>query len=356
MSAYVSVVGGYGSAGAGNRTGRRITTRSGVSTTASERNRRVEKAARDVKLTDDPPKDELLRYLEAGKCWWCDDGRVFKSPVQHLRVHDISVQWVRDYLVLPKTHSFNCEETKQLKSSIAKKNYNPEKLVSPTGAKVKHKSTAWMESQRKKLKKHKEEIGKDAVRRQLKEASRRSKEIQTQKAKEKRRRNPAYCVICGKEAEWLMGKAKPKTCSDGCLQRLRLENTEEWRTRGVSPRNCINCGKEFVPPNSSRATCSDECASERISKKAKEDAAWKVPLAIEAMKKKRENTPKKLCSVEGCDKIHRCKGFCNKHYREYLATLPDRECDLGGCNNPIVAKGLCSKHYDEARKREQARG
>lgn len=46
----------------------------------------------------------------------------------------------------------------------------------------------------------------------------------------------------------------------------------------------------------------------------------------------------KTCSVEGCNGKHRCKGYCNKHYQQYLKYGEIRkEFELNGVNkNGIV--------------------
>lgn len=136
MGEKFKIIGGFGSAGAGNRSGRRISTRAGISSSPKERDRRKEKASRNVSLNDNPPKDEFLRYMEAGQCWWCKDGRIFKSLSVHWRkAHGINPQWVRDYLLLPKKHSFISEGTKRLYSERGKRNYDPDKLKYVGGTK-----------------------------------------------------------------------------------------------------------------------------------------------------------------------------------------------------------------------------
>ena len=135
----VHIQGGFASAGAGNRTGRRIHTRFGVSTTAKERNRRVEKVAREVNISD-PPKEEFMKYVEVGQCWWCDDGRTFESLSQHwVKAHGIDLQWLKDYLVLPKKYAFISDGLRAGFSERQKLLYDPTKINYMEGVRKKRK-------------------------------------------------------------------------------------------------------------------------------------------------------------------------------------------------------------------------
>lgn len=63
-----------------------------------------------------------------------------------------------------------------------------------------------------------------------------------------------------------------------------------------------------------------------------------------------------LCSVDGCDKEAKTKGFCVMHYsrlRVYGTLEPvfkreflhhDDKCMVEGCNQPFKSNGLCNKH------------
>lgn len=48
----------------------------------------------------------------------------------------------------------------------------------------------------------------------------------------------------------------------------------------------------------------------------------------------------KICSIEGCGKPHKAKGFCDTHY-----TRPILKCSILGCEKNRLAKGLCPMHY-----------
>lgn len=57
----------------------------------------------------------------------------------------------------------------------------------------------------------------------------------------------------------------------------------------------------------------------------------------------------RTCSVEDCDRIHRAKGWCSKHYYKLRESL----CTASTCRRPLRAKGLCAQHYREADERQR---
>lgn len=57
----------------------------------------------------------------------------------------------------------------------------------------------------------------------------------------------------------------------------------------------------------------------------------------------------RTCSVEGCDRIRRAKGWCSKHYYKLRADL----CTARACTRPLRAKGLCAQHYRDADERQR---
>jgi hypothetical protein len=69
----------------------------------------------------------------------------------------------------------------------------------------------------------------------------------------------------------------------------------------------------------------------------------------------------KACSVAGCKRPYRAKGYCNVHFRKWrrgeLETKPRyRTCREENCHKPTHQKGLCEQHYSawSASKRQQA--
>lgn len=64
----------------------------------------------------------------------------------------------------------------------------------------------------------------------------------------------------------------------------------------------------------------------------------------------------RTCSVDGCDRAHRCKGYCGLHYdrvRKHGTTeLPVRQeepCTSDGCGRKAICRGYCKAHYDRIR-------
>lgn len=51
------------------------------------------------------------------------------------------------------------------------------------------------------------------------------------------------------------------------------------------------------------------------------------------------------CSVEGCERKYRAKGFCSTHYNQFNKST--KTCSLDGCARNQLAKGLCSAHYQQ---------
>lgn len=75
------------------------------------------------------------------------------------------------------------------------------------------------------------------------------------------------------------------------------------------------------------------------------------------------------CSVDGCSRPHRARGYCKSHYERWRRgcteneietpigeledtrdhSLPD-ECSLEGCARDYYARHLCERHYAQKRK------
>lgn len=66
---------------------------------------------------------------------------------------------------------------------------------------------------------------------------------------------------------------------------------------------------------------------------------------------------KRVCSFEGCTRVHYAKGFCYNHYTQQwkgkpLSPLREviKVCLVEGCGGSHRSKGMCSKHYERLRK------
>jgi hypothetical protein len=61
---------------------------------------------------------------------------------------------------------------------------------------------------------------------------------------------------------------------------------------------------------------------------------------------------KKSCSVKGCKRAYRAKGFCFFHYKKWrrdeLEGRPGRygTCGKEACKKKVVGHGLCQEHFD----------
>ncbi len=76
------------------------------------------------------------------------------------------------------------------------------------------------------------------------------------------------------------------------------------------------------------------------------------------------------CSVEGCEKLKRCRGMCSMHYQRWRTrgdaggaqeerrangarvgrrVIPD-ECSVDGCDQPSRKRGWCASHYSQWRQ------
>lgn len=54
----------------------------------------------------------------------------------------------------------------------------------------------------------------------------------------------------------------------------------------------------------------------------------------------------KTCSVEGCNRKHKSKGYCFKHYVQFKYNSEGgKPCKFPECKRTHFAKGYCKKHY-----------
>ena len=53
---------------------------------------------------------------------------------------------------------------------------------------------------------------------------------------------------------------------------------------------------------------------------------------------------KPTCSIEGCERKYKARGYCNLHYRRWLKKN-NPPCAIDGCSTPRLARGWCVTHY-----------
>lgn len=59
----------------------------------------------------------------------------------------------------------------------------------------------------------------------------------------------------------------------------------------------------------------------------------------------------RVCTVDGCDRLHEAQGLCKRHYSHWrVANAPP--CSVSGCGGNAFCRSLCSMHW----KREQKDG
>lgn len=63
------------------------------------------------------------------------------------------------------------------------------------------------------------------------------------------------------------------------------------------------------------------------------------------------------CTIEGCERPHKSRGYCQTHYMQYKRGAPitpiiaarvmvkPPECSEVDCTDPVKSRGLCSLHY-----------
>jgi hypothetical protein len=67
----------------------------------------------------------------------------------------------------------------------------------------------------------------------------------------------------------------------------------------------------------------------------------------------------RTCTVDGCNRPHDARGYCNTHYRRWRLYGDPLEpshvatrgvCSFDGCTNAHRSQGFCSTHYKQARR------
>jgi len=54
--------------------------------------------------------------------------------------------------------------------------------------------------------------------------------------------------------------------------------------------------------------------------------------------------PDRTCSIDGCERPHYGRGWCNMHYQRNKPPKQTGPCSVEGCDAPNHAQGLCAKH------------
>jgi hypothetical protein len=74
----------------------------------------------------------------------------------------------------------------------------------------------------------------------------------------------------------------------------------------------------------------------------------------ETTTKRRLSRDEASCSVEGCKRPYRAKGYCNVHYRTWRRgemeghTARYKICTKEGCRKPRAAGSLCAEHSQKS--------
>jgi len=56
----------------------------------------------------------------------------------------------------------------------------------------------------------------------------------------------------------------------------------------------------------------------------------------------------RICSIKGCQNVHKGRGFCDKHLAKEVFT-DSKLCTFDGCNNKHKGRGYCDKHLQRLR-------
>lgn len=65
---------------------------------------------------------------------------------------------------------------------------------------------------------------------------------------------------------------------------------------------------------------------------------------------------KRICTIEGCNKLHKARGFCKKHYTRWLRhkdpnktliIFGQENCKVVECDRKHHAKGFCCRHWQQ---------
>lgn len=102
-----------------------------------------------------------------------------------------------------------------------------------------------------------------------------------------------------------------------------------------------------------KAAAPKKTTASAAPKKKKVEAAASAPKAPRAKKETsaRKRAGGKCCTVKGCNRAYKAKGYCKPHYRMWrhgkFAKARYKACKDYGCFKPMAMNrhGLCETHY-----------
>ena len=299
MRGYIE--GGFGSAGAGNRSLRRTATAAGVGTTHAVAN--LQRKHIPQGRLDNPPTEDIRRSITSQQCCFCDDVRTFKSLSLHWsRGHGIDLQEIRDILGVHKAYGFVSDDLSRKMSERARRLYDPEKLKPKGGKGSRSLSKFGVQSQRKKL---------ELIPEEDRAAQRRRAAVVVAE----RYTKSNVCIICGQVFRF-KGAAQVTVCSPECNEVRRQKHAPHEFPMNRKMKPCKWCGKEIW---GHRVTCSDECAKASFSNFAKGRVAH-ITLMLELSAQARAARPPRYCEADGCGRPYLSRGLCGKHYQRLMVS------------------------------------
>lgn len=262
--------GGFGSAGAGARTGGQRVGRfrgtrfdHGHRSAAADRDAKINAKSEPVRLAD-PTREELECAIADGFCWWCGrthtkTGKEIQAWGTHWAYHGLSLERIRNILLVPRRRTFTSDGLRTERSVRQRALYyaDPEsraRLRNRGGRR--HLTEYGLRVQRAKLAAVHWRGGGSAA------SVRHAREVQAQRKIAARK--PRNCASCGVEfTPRPKGVATRTTCSKACADALKRIALAKNPTRARTQRPCTACGKMFWT-RGGRHTCSETCAKAAV--------------------------------------------------------------------------------------------
>lgn len=91
-------------------------------------------------------------------------------------------------------------------------------------------------------------------------------------------------------------------------------------------------------------------------------ARARCPAHYRALRKFEMKKKKRICSVEGCERVVNARGWCSKHYARWSVSGSTKarvrenksrrgqQCGIESCERPAYSRGLCHVHYNRDRR------